>query len=57
MMIACPVSWSNDTAMCAANMPKAHAALNRHLLLESPERKAAKEGLAMVAAATAVVIC
>ncbi len=42
--------------ICAANMPNAYAALNSHLLLDSSERKAAKEGLAMVAAAAAAVI-
>jgi hypothetical protein len=43
-------------AICAANMPNAHAALNRHLLSDSLERKAAKEGLAMVAVAAVAVI-
>jgi hypothetical protein len=55
-MIAYPVLWLNGMAICTANMPNAHAALNHHLLLDSSERKAAKEGLAMVAAAAAVVI-
>jgi hypothetical protein len=56
MMIACPVSWLNGTAICTANMPNAHAALNHHSLSDSSERKAAKEGLAMVAMAAATVI-
>jgi hypothetical protein len=55
-MIACPVSWLNGTAICAANMANAHAALNCHSLLDSSERKAAKEGLTMIAAAAAAVI-
>jgi hypothetical protein len=43
-------------AMCTTNAvnPQAHATLNRHSLsLESSERKAAKEGLATVAAVAA----
>jgi hypothetical protein len=55
-MIACPVSWLNGTAVCAANIPNAHVALNHYSLSDSSERKAAKEGLAMVAAAAAAVI-
>jgi hypothetical protein len=37
-------------------MPNAYAALNRHSLLDSLKRKAAKEGLAMVAAAAVAII-
>jgi hypothetical protein len=55
-MIACPMLWLNGTAICAANIPNAHAALNHHLMSDSLERKAAKEGLAMVASAAAAVI-
>jgi hypothetical protein len=55
-MIACLVSWLNGMAICTANMPNTHAALNCHLLLNSLERKAAKEGFVMVAAAAAAVI-
>ncbi len=50
------MSWLNGTAICTANMPNAYAALNRHLLPDSLERKAAKEGLAMVATAAAAII-
>jgi hypothetical protein len=45
-----------STAICAASMANAHAALNRHSLLDSLEKRAAKEGLAMVAMAAAAVI-
>jgi hypothetical protein len=55
-MIARLMLWLNGTAICTATMPNAHAALNRHLSLDSSERKAAKEGLAMVAVAAAAVI-
>ncbi len=55
-MIAYPVLWLNGTAICAANMPNAHAAQNHHSLSDSLERKAAKEELAMVATAAAAVI-
>jgi hypothetical protein len=54
--MSCPVSKSNGTAICTANIPNAHAALNLHLLSNSLERKAAKEGLAIVAAAAVDVI-
>jgi hypothetical protein len=43
-------------AICTANMPNTHATLNHHSLLDSLERKAAKEGLMMVAAAAVAVI-
>ncbi len=43
-------------AICTANMPNAHASLQGYLLSDSLERKAAKDGISMVAAVAAVVI-
>jgi hypothetical protein len=43
-------------AVCKANIPHAHAVLNHHSSFNSLERNAAKEGLAMVAAAAAAII-